>query len=176
MSTDFNNSLMQAFASGNGNPMSALIPQVLAAQLGEDNPTVDLLNRYFAQQAEKSIRESSVDENEHQELLKDAAELERAQTRLAEMREAMRDLRDKIEKVYAELETLRQRNDLLAWAVGACSLCWGEDLKCPVCWGEGHSGFFEPDRQLFMQLVAPALRQFQSQKNADRPVRHDNKS
>ena len=170
MSTDFNSSgLLQAIASGNGGGMSALIPQVLAAQLGDDDPTVSLLTGYFAQQAQRE-KDDGPSDTQHENLnsLDHASELKGAQERLSETQQAMHDLREKIEAVYAELEILRQRNDLLAIAFGACSLCWGEDLQCPVCGGDGQPGFVEPDHQLFMQFVAPAMRRFQSNRDAER--------
>lgn len=166
MSTDFDNSLLQALAGGNGNQMSALIPQMLAAQLGEDHPTIDLFSKYLAmRQAQES---KPADEKESEGLDEYSAELERAQTRSARTAEAVQELREKIEKLYAELETLRQRNDFLAWAVGACCLCWGEDPQCAVCAGEGQPGFVDPDCELFIQLVAPAVRRFQEQRSAGR--------
>ena len=57
-----------------------------------------------------------------------------------------------------ELADLREVNDTCAGAVGACSVCWGGDARCPVCAGRGRAGFAMPDLALFKELVAPAIR------------------
>lgn len=51
---------------------------------------------------------------------------------------------------------LVDHNLLLAAALGACD-CWGADPACPVCEGDGAAGWTEPDRDLFTELVAPAV-------------------
>ena len=56
-----------------------------------------------------------------------------------------------------ELEELRQRNEALAAALGACFVCWGTDIFCTHCGGEGRRGATAPDPRLFNQLVAPAV-------------------
>lgn len=76
-------------------------------------------------------------------------------------------LRRKIQALLREVERLREVNDALAAALGACPLCWGEDPGCPECEGEGTPGSARPDRELFGQLVAPALRRIK--KTARRP-------
>jgi hypothetical protein len=55
-----------------------------------------------------------------------------------------------------ELEELRERNEALAAALGACFACWGTDIFCMHCGGEGRPGTAQPDHRLFTQLVAPA--------------------
>ena len=54
---------------------------------------------------------------------------------------------------YAELA---QRDGKLAAALGACS-CWGENNQCEFCDGEGAPGWTTPDRDLFADLILPAL-------------------
>lgn len=61
-------------------------------------------------------------------------------------------------QMYAELECLRARNDLLADALGACPRCWGEDQRCPHCRGRGVPGGRRPDKPAFEQFVVPAVR------------------
>ncbi|WP_116948896.1 hypothetical protein [Jiangella endophytica] len=46
---------------------------------------------------------------------------------------------------------------VLAAALGAC-VCWGQDPGCPVCAGRGGSGWSDPDRELYAEYVAPAVR------------------
>jgi hypothetical protein len=72
-----------------------------------------------------------------------------------------------VRDLCAELEELRERNDVLAAALGACHLCWGEDPGCPACGGLGRPGAAPPDRQLFARLVAPAVQAAQPRRNGD---------
>ncbi len=66
-------------------------------------------------------------------------------------------LRALIAELSEELAALRQHNDQLAAALGACRLCWGLDAGCPRCDGHGTSGYFVPDRKLFLEWIRPAL-------------------
>lgn len=63
-----------------------------------------------------------------------------------------------LERLYAEVESLRERTAALADAVGACARCWGDDELCPVCRGRGRPGGRQPDGALFEQYVDPAWR------------------
>ena len=60
------------------------------------------------------------------------------------------------EELYRELQGLRERNDKLAAATGACYLCWGSDDECVNCTGKGRSGWAPPDQVLFDEIVKPA--------------------
>lgn len=71
------------------------------------------------------------------------------------------------DSVQRELADLREVNDTLAAALGACRVCWGGDDHCPVCAGDGHSGAEEPNAALFEALVVPAVRRMR----ARRPMR-----
>lgn len=62
------------------------------------------------------------------------------------------------EQALLELRDLRQVNDTVAAALGACRLCWGGDRRCLECLGEGTAGFAPPDLTLFERLVVPAVR------------------
>ncbi len=44
-----------------------------------------------------------------------------------------------------ELEELRERNEALAAALGACFACWGTDIFCTHCGGEGRPGAAAPE-------------------------------
>ena len=66
-------------------------------------------------------------------------------------------LRRRLERLGREVAHLRRVNDVLAAALGACPLCWGEEPDCDVCGGEGEPGWEAPDRHLFDRLVGPAL-------------------
>lgn len=73
-------------------------------------------------------------------------------------RQALHRLRGRFDAMQAELEELRERQDLLAAALGACAECWGDDPACEVCGGTGAPGSFLPDPRLFRTLVSPACR------------------
>ena len=64
----------------------------------------------------------------------------------------------RLQAVEAELRDLREANDTMAAALGACHLCWGGNEACTNCHGRGHSGFMPPDPALFNRLVLPAVR------------------
>ena len=44
-----------------------------------------------------------------------------------------------------------------AGALGACPRCLGTEESCPACAGTGKPGSTEPDRELFAELIAPAV-------------------
>lgn len=67
-------------------------------------------------------------------------------------------LRTETKTLTLELRDLRERNDSLAAALGACYLCWGEDSTCSHCRGRGRPGYVTPDKELFIEWVAPAVR------------------
>src|SRR5262249_4172994 len=66
---------------------------------------------------------------------------------------AMKNLEEKVQRMYAELEVLRGRNDSLAIALGACYLCFGDDSLCQECQGRGVPGSRRPDPAAFRQYV-----------------------
>src|SRR5271156_3635946 len=74
------------------------------------------------------------------------------------------DLQRRADLMCAEMKLLRERNDLLAAALGACCLCWGQDLSCRSCRGRGGPGFCIPDEELFEEYVVPAIHTFRAQK------------
>jgi len=77
--------------------------------------------------------------------------------------DAMSVLRCQVESMFAELKAHRERVDRLAWALGACCLCWGMDTECRICRGRGRPGFALPDEELFGELVLPAVRALRAQ-------------
>lgn len=66
-------------------------------------------------------------------------------------------IRARIQEMREELVELHQRNEDLAAALGACSVCWGRVRHCNDCRGRGKPGWQTPDPELFAELVAPAL-------------------
>lgn len=72
------------------------------------------------------------------------------------------ELQDLMEQAYSELEALRMRNDVLAAALGACYLCFGEDPLCETCGGRGVPGSRAPEPTAFRKYVLPAMRRAQA--------------
>jgi hypothetical protein len=71
---------------------------------------------------------------------------------------------EELETLTAELHGLRERNDLLGQALGACCCCWGQDPQCRLCRGRGRPGFSVPDERLFREFVLPAIQMLRAQK------------
>jgi hypothetical protein len=74
----------------------------------------------------------------------------REPTRAQRIRATIKDMRE-------ELVELHQRNEDLADALGACSVCWGRVKQCSECRGRGRPGWREPDPELFEEFVAPVI-------------------
>lgn len=138
MNGDPSTLLLEKLTSGPGT--APRMSEVLA-QLGEADPRMALLAKYFAQRE----TEQSDDEEDP------PVEAERR-------RESFERLQRILKRLYAELEELRQRNDGLAAALGACYLCWGENPECDLCAGTGVPGSRAPDEILLSHYVTPAVR------------------
>src|SRR5438132_2821780 len=102
----------------------------LVAQLGQGDPTASLIAKYIADQ--KAIAPS------HEQTTLVAAQAGNEITSFDSpsggdddpsqgTSDAMSELRHQVESMFAELQGLRDRIDQLAWALGACCLCWGTD-------------------------------------------------
>lgn len=65
------------------------------------------------------------------------------------------------QELLEENQTLRERIEILAAALGACPYCWGENNACSVCQGKGHPGSFMPDRGAYSGYVLPAVQTVQ---------------
>jgi hypothetical protein len=119
--------------------------QGLLAQVAETNPNLAPLANYLIQ------REAERREQEARE------EAEITVEQLPDRRDSLKNLELTVHKLYRELEDLRERNDALAAALGACYLCWGDDFQCPYCHGQGATGWRSPDPDLFGQWIKPIL-------------------
>lgn len=73
-----------------------------------------------------------------------------------------------------ELEALREVNDTLAAALGACPHCWGGNPGCETCGGQGATGAMDPDEKLFAELILPAVRRFGATRRPRNPARKKN--
>lgn len=67
-----------------------------------------------------------------------------------------------------EHEILMERNDILASALGACPVCWGQDSNCEVCRGKGVPGAYALDRDAFVEFVLPSIRKLGLTRRKDR--------
>ena len=148
MTEDINSKLLTTLLSPQ--PGNAL--QEVLAEFGEKNPKMKPIINYLAhQQANNPDDERDVIETETDVPVK-------------KKKRSFSHLRKIVNNMYMELEYLREKNDTLAAALGACYLCWGEDPECPECNGKGQPGYFVPEGNLFTVFVTPALRKFQQQK------------
>jgi len=130
--------------------------QGLLSQWNNPDQITNLLVQYLAKnQAEAQIDDPSSEEEDF-DLLPDSNELEKLDFQ-EEKRERARRWREQSRQMRSELLALRERNDLLAEALGACYLCWGEYPDCQECQGRGMSGSRPPNRVLFKQFVSPAM-------------------
>jgi hypothetical protein len=156
---------MDAGASGDALPSA----QELLSQLESTNPTAGLIAKYLAAR-QVSESQSSSDEGivvEGEAVY--AAEVQSvAVEQFERLAQVVQRLGGQVKKLRAELDQLREVNDALAAALGACYLCWGKDAGCPVCHGTGRPGTAIPDKQLFARFVAPVLRTLQEQKEVNR--------
>ena len=142
----------------------------LLQQLGSTNPRMRLLAEFLAnqrkqeQEPDEDLDDAALDEAPPRRNL-GATDME-AQSR---SRKARR-LRESIQDLCEELDQLRERNDALARALGACYLCWGGDPECAVCRGRGSPGHVLPHAVLFRQLVVPALARHRAETRSAAPV------
>ena len=151
-----------AVQAGGGQMAELDLQSLLAAQTGGGEPGDDRLNialRWLEQRRAAAAQSAPVEETPDEAEI-EAQRLEglrRERERHEQQREQARELRKVLKTMYAELETLRTRNDSLAAALGACYLCFGEDIACPECGGQGGPGSLLPDPAAFRQYVAPAV-------------------
>lgn len=75
--------------------------------------------------------------------------------------------RVRLSTAATELADLREVNDTVAAALGACRVCWGGDGACGECGGRGAPGSRRPDPVLFERLVVPAVRRLRTPKRAE---------
>jgi hypothetical protein len=133
MSQDISGQLLSRLNSGE--PAGTVVREMLS-QWAESNPSLALLARYF------EMREARA-----RELAALEAFEEPATAAAVPMNET----------IEAELAELRINNDRLAAALGACYLCWGTRIECPNCEGRGSTGWADPDKAMFSELIRPAL-------------------
>jgi hypothetical protein len=146
---DFLAPLLQALGSGQ-------IPQIsqLLSQFGvqADDPRIGMVMRLL--EARQAPPPESVTIDGHAE----PDELPVEMISLRDHQERVRELSDVAKTMFAELNDLRERNDTLAAALGACFLCFGKDGACVECGGVGAPGWRAPEPVAYRAYVVPALR------------------
>jgi hypothetical protein len=161
--------LMAAISAGS--PAPVLDPKELLARLSNSNPAVaSALQQMLAQQQTVPVAGPStvievepVHEAPH-------AELPAADGPDDGLAKELEEFRRLNESLRAEMKLMRERNDLFAAAVGACCLCWGQDLSCRSCRGRGGPGFCIPDENLFDEYIVPAIHTLRAQKGKVRSL------
>jgi hypothetical protein len=162
---------LQAVLSGSAEGATLPTQEEMLSQLESTNPTMGLIAKYLASRQTPESETNSEDEAEGEEAVE--APLTEENRLLAfeqslRLAQVVQRLHGQVKKMRAELDQLREINDTLAAALGACYLCWGEDTRCTVCHGTGRPGSFMPDKRLFALCVVPALRTLQTQKGVNR--------
>jgi len=144
-------------------PNSRLNIEELLAQQAQTNPMAAMFAKHMAEQkAIAAARENlPVIDVEASEV---DAEVEEIQEQDENSSVELSELRQYMKGMFAEIKLLRERNDALAAAVGACCLCWGQNLECRSCRGRGGPGFCMPDESLFEEFVLPAIQTLRAQK------------
>jgi hypothetical protein len=141
-----------------GTENAATDPQALMAALGQQSPAAAaVLQMMLARRAApKPVSECVVIGGVAQEI--SAEMVEELMARLNAGAEEIARLTGELQTTTDELNVLRDRSDLLADALGACALCWGQDGHCRACRGHGLPGRSIPDQKLFEEFVLPAVR------------------
>lgn len=132
----------------------------LLAQLGQDDPRMAALCRFFVQRQAQVAQDAAATCEDA--LHADAAAVAQVEARLERLRGIARGM-------HAELRVLRERDAVLAAALGACAACWGEDPACAECAGHGRPGAALPDAPLYARVIAPAVRHLMQARRDERP-------
>jgi hypothetical protein len=153
---------LNGLANGDPDQMTPMPgPQQLLEQLGAENPKLAMLMRLMANRRQAEVQEEAEVEDAIDTEMEDALESSRGDEPQANDR-VHHEIDSLLHRLYAELDELRTRNDNLAAALGACYLCWGENVNCPECHGHGRPGSTQPDRDSFVEWVVPVLRRLRS--------------
>lgn len=128
----------------------------LLARLCQGNPAaaalVQLMGTRWNQTASRTV-DVDCDASDVQD-----EQLQELRARLTASAEETSRLTAQLDATLAELNVLRERSDVLADALGACALCWGQDHTCRACRGLGHPGRAVPQYELFAEYVLPAVK------------------
>lgn len=158
-STDPMLALLIDALSGKGQIDSlALLRTQLDARAG-DNPQAAQILRLLEQNRQQQNSEPQEEEvilTSDEEAYSDHGTLAEENREVSD--EYVQELEETVNRVFAELEELRARNNVLAAALGACHLCFGDDAICKKCGGRGVPGSLAPKPAPFRKYILPALR------------------
>jgi hypothetical protein len=124
-------------------PVPAMNPNQMMdgmlADLARQNPGLAWIPQMLALQRQASAAQAATGDDTQSE----------AQAEIAALRDALARSEARLERLdalnrrlAAELEDAYERVADAAAMVGACGLCWGEDLRCRSCRGRGKPGLF----------------------------------
>lgn len=139
MSDELYRVLLNQLTGGTAAAASATGISELVNQMIGSDPRHQLMKQYLSQR-------QAIPQESHTQ------EAEKSNSRAVQQRPK------EIKTLTLELRDLQERNDSLAAALGACYLCWGENPTCSHCRGRGRPGYVTPDKELFIEWVAPAVR------------------
>lgn len=126
--------------------------QESVSELAQADPKLAPIVQLLAQREQDAQHDLEQDEQQAE-----LEQQEQEQELLEEQRRQGAVLREHLDDIIAELDTLRDRLGDLAGALGACPACFGEDRSCGWCRGRGVPGFMPPEPAGFDRLVMPAL-------------------
>lgn len=153
----FQDVLLSSLSGGGGVDVARLLAPSDGAGDGEDR-TAFIRQWLEQQQQQRAAAAPAEPPPSAAELELQAIEARQREARRRERRERAREVARVMKAMYAELELLRERNDVLAVALGACHLCFGRDPGCAECGGAGGPGASAPDPGAFRDYVVPAVR------------------
>lgn len=114
----------------------------LLDQMGFDDPKLRMFAQLMALQGNQSQDSSSPPESDEDQSQSDGIAM----------------VLEENERLAHENDQLLDRVEVLAAALGACPICWGEDDSCSECRGKGRPGYFRPDREAFAEYVLPVVK------------------
>lgn len=166
--------------NGSDNDSQAAFLEQLVSQQGVDNPKMQLLMQYLANQHQAASETESDEEGMDEEaevrallngggdgeepLATDDIDEERWQETPPYQesdRASNRKLRQRLNALYHTVQEQQHILATFALAIGSCQRCLFGTPTCPTCQGTGTPGAYAIDQQLFRVLIAPALPQYQ---------------
>jgi hypothetical protein len=124
------------------------IRERLFARAAEDHPQLAVLARALSMRQAAQVPDDDVPEVPHDDGV---------------------DHQAHVHRLNEEVCRLRERDRVIADALGACAHCWGTEPACRRCGGDGAPGAFLPEAQLFNELVMPAIRRLKRWTAGRRP-------
>lgn len=164
--------MMTKSGGSNGSPTEAMLSELFG-----DDPRAGLIAQYLSK-SQTNAGEEDLALDAEDDLLEQVEEsdydpLPAEHASAANEHRLPRLLHD-LEELSAKNEELKEWIDTLAAALGACHRCWGDHDACRICGGRGQPGWRLPERKLFNELIAPAIRRWRRQlQTRHRPVARD---